>query len=199
MEPFVSDKNRVRQNHLIPLTPKKAILYFISDEYFYFFPGLASEPAEEEANSEDILQDCSDLRKSNDDFNDLCYLNASIAKQSELDDYLKIESPNCFNDLLCKKEAENKYLLSDQSDNNRNTTVISSVLLTNKHLEYVSSKACAYWKPIAREIKINESQIMEIEKNSNCFCNCCSFVNSCLDDDDDNEFCCLDSIICLHV
>lgn len=140
----------------------------LTKPYFYFFPGLASETAEEEANSEDILQDCSDLRKSNDDFNDLCYLNASIAKQSELDDYLKIESPNCFNDLLCKKEAENKYLLSDQSDNNRNTTVISSVLLTNKHLEYVSSKACAYWKPIAREIKINESQIMEIEKNSNC-------------------------------
>jgi hypothetical protein len=61
------------------------------------------------------------------------------------------------------KKFDQNYLLNDQSDNNN---VKSSILLTNKHIEYVASKACTHWKPIAREIRINESQIIEIDKKS---------------------------------
>lgn len=62
------------------------------------------------------------------------------------------------------KKFDQNYLLNDQSDNNN--FVKSSILLTNKHIEYVASKACTHWKPIAREIRINESQIIEIDKKS---------------------------------
>ncbi len=98
------------------------------------------------------------------------FLNTSITKRSRLDDFLKIadNSNSCFNEMIsCTKDIDSKYLLSDQSDNNKQTKHMASIILTNKHIEYVASKASSHWKPIAREIKFNESQILEIEKNSN--------------------------------
>lgn len=89
-------------------------------------------------------------------------------KKAEFDDYLRLDSNNCYKEAITCNKKEN--LLSDQSDNNslltHNRPISSSILLTNKHLEYVAHKACSFWKPIAREIKFNESQIMEIEKST---------------------------------
>ncbi len=65
-------------------------------------------------------------------------------------------------------QIEKNYLFDDeQSDSNyiSSGSVECRMVLTSKHLEYVANEAHAYWKHIAREINLNESQIVQIENN----------------------------------
>ena len=54
---------------------------------------------------------------------------------------------------------------SDQSDSHGCLYNYKYFSINNDHIEFIADKARAYWKHIAREMDLSESQIVEIDKN----------------------------------
>jgi len=56
---------------------------------------------------------------------------------------------------------------NDQSDSSRRIQIYEGALLNEEHIDFLTDKAENYWKHIAREIPLDESQIASIERNVN--------------------------------
>ena len=56
---------------------------------------------------------------------------------------------------------------SDQSDSHSCLYHCKYFSINSDHIEFIADKARAYWKHIAREMDLSESQIVEIDKNAN--------------------------------
>lgn len=60
----------------------------------------------------------------------------------------------------------NNLIVNSNNDNNETDSNFYKNIITHKHILFVSSKACKYWKEIAREMDIGESKINEIDNIS---------------------------------
>jgi len=62
---------------------------------------------------------------------------------------------------------------NDQTDSNKNCLLQQDIqtnegiIINEEHIDFLTDKAEAYWKHIAREIQMDECQIVNIERNVN--------------------------------
>lgn len=119
----------------------------LTKPYFYFFPGLASDPTELTECQPEIV----DRKKQKFD------------SLNSIDNYMTKRKRSCiesFNSEYYLCDSGRKGATSDQSDSN----IENNFMYTNQIVDFFASKAVGYWKHIAREMDLNENQIVAIDR-----------------------------------
>ncbi|CAF0938229.1 unnamed protein product [Brachionus calyciflorus] len=117
----------------------------LTKPYFYFFPGLASDPLEQT----EFLEE----KKKFDSLNQIDNLIPNKRKRVCLDVGFDNEYYLC----------DSNRVAADQTDSNIENLNRNSQ--RNKIIDFIGQRAVGYWKHIAREMDMNENQIVSIERN----------------------------------
>lgn len=128
----------------------------LTKPYFYFFPGLASDPTEQ---VEDEVEASSEIETGSG------YFECNTKHLNSIDNLMSKKRKRA-----CYESAESAgsfYLnVGEQADSNFIKSKADEMCLRTEHIEFLSDKARAYWKHIAREMELNESQIVEIDRSA---------------------------------
>jgi hypothetical protein len=129
----------------------------LTKPYFYFFPGLASDPIVDETAT---TKSASSMTHDDNKYN--------YKKQKQIDQDLQYFS-NKKKKMNENYLVENSCLINDQTDSNalnfKQNIVAKSDGQEFEVVEFLAERANSYWKHLAREMNLRECQIVDIDRN----------------------------------